>query len=146
MISLVRKIRTLYGIPAGERRLALHTIALMGAVRLALWFVPFRWIRTTLESSSFSASATTSTAATAKQVAWAVRLAARYVPRATCLTRALAAQILLNRAGLRNKLHIGVAREGGFEAHAWIECEDRVLVGESERHEIYSRILTIARP
>jgi hypothetical protein len=73
-----------------------------------------------------------------------VRLSSRYVPKATCLTRAIAAQILLNRAGLPNELHIGVARGAAFDAHAWIECEGQVLVGMSERHGDYSRILTIA--
>ena len=53
------------------------------------------------------------------------------VPRATCLTQALAAQVLLARLGERSVLRIGVARDErlGVRGHAWLEHRGRVVIG-----------------
>jgi hypothetical protein len=67
-------------------------------------------------------------------IAWAVTVASRYVPAATCLTQALAAQGLLAGRGHSARLCIGVARSaaGRFQAHAWVECAGRVVIGGAE--------------
>jgi hypothetical protein len=65
----------------------------------------------------------------AEKVAWAVELVSRYVP-ATCLSRALAAQVLLARRGYPVLLHFGAVKEGErFLAHAWLESEGQVVIG-----------------
>ena len=68
------------------------------------------------------------------RIVWSVEVTSRYVPRATCLTQAIAAQTLLARRGYRSQLRIGVARDrdGAFIAHAWIEHEGRIVLGERE--------------
>src|SRR5438309_451978 len=69
------------------------------------------------------------------RVVWAVVVASRYVPMSTCLTQALAAQVLLARRGYSAHLHIGVAKEGAeakLKAHAWVESDGKVLIGSSE--------------
>ena len=69
------------------------------------------------------------------RVVWAVVVASRYVPMSTCLTQALAAQVLLARRGYSAHLHIGVAKEGAeakLKAHAWVESDGKVLIGGSE--------------
>jgi hypothetical protein len=65
------------------------------------------------------------------RLGWAVRAASRRIPRASCLTQALSAQLLLARRGLSSELKIGVTRDPvkGFAAHAWVLVEGRVLVG-----------------
>ncbi len=65
-------------------------------------------------------------------VAWAVASAARFVPRATCLTQALVTERLLRQAGYAPTLRIGVARPrpDAFEAHAWVEHDGRIVIGE----------------
>ena len=75
----------------------------------------------------------------------AVRLAARYVPRATCLVQALATQILLGWHGHRGQLHIGVALDAkqGFRAHAWVESGWEVLVGGAEALDEYAPMLVL---
>jgi Transglutaminase-like superfamily len=61
-----------------------------------------------------------------------VRVASRYVPRASCLTQALVLHILLRREGLPSRIRIGVSKDAGFfEAHAWVESHDRVVIGDS---------------
>jgi len=67
-----------------------------------------------------------------ERLAWAVGVASRFVPKATCLAKALAVYVLLQQAGHEVFLHIGVnGKEGGLEAHAWVESQGRVLIGGS---------------
>ncbi len=56
---------------------------------------------------------------------------ARLVPGASCLTQALALQWLLARAGHGCELLVGVRRDdtGRFAAHAWVACNDRIVLG-----------------
>jgi hypothetical protein len=66
-------------------------------------------------------------------ILWALDVASQYVPKATCLTRALALQVLLRRQGQTSRLHIGVAKSQAhiLEAHAWVEYQGRVVLGDS---------------
>ena len=63
--------------------------------------------------------------------AWAIARAARFVPRATCLTQALAGQWLLARKGYGSRVMIGVRRGQGLSvaAHAWLRVGDEVVLG-----------------
>ena len=70
----------------------------------------------------------------AQRMAQAIRRAARYVPRAHCLHRALALLAWLRRRGVAAELRMGVQSSGGrVEGHAWIEWrgipvdEDRAI-------------------
>jgi hypothetical protein len=69
-----------------------------------------------------------------ERIAWAVAEASQYIPRATCLTLALATQVLLGWQGHAAHLCIGVARSdiGQFQAHAWVECQGRVVIGGAD--------------
>lgn len=70
-----------------------------------------------------------------EQVVWAVRVASRYLPGATCLTQALAAQALLTHSGFPAQVEIGVAKDSDeekvrqFRAHAWVVCHGQVVLG-----------------
>jgi hypothetical protein len=56
--------------------------------------------------------------------------ARRLRPRPRCLVRALAGYELLRERGVDVRCVIGGRRGGpGFEAHAWLEIEGRVLLG-----------------
>jgi hypothetical protein len=61
----------------------------------------------------------------------AVMRASRCVPGTNCLTRALATQFLLHCQGCHTGLQIGVAvcDHGRLQAHAWLEYEGKVLIG-----------------
>lgn len=64
------------------------------------------------------------------RVAWAVPAAASIVPwRSDCLVQALAAHRWLDTAGVQTHLHLGVARDNGFSAHAWLTCGTKVITG-----------------
>jgi hypothetical protein len=66
-----------------------------------------------------------------RRTAWAVTLAARYVPAASCLTQALAGQTLLALRGYETVVRIGVGTrpEGGIRAHAWLVSGEEVVLG-----------------
>lgn len=152
MSVLIQKMRTMRGLPAPERRLALLAVGIMAVVRLALWVAPFRRIKRWAERQS--RARVSRARLSARQIAWAVKLASRYVPGASCLTQALTAQFLLNRAGVENHLHIGVAfgaadcdpHRRSFEAHAWVEHEGTVLVGGADQSSRFAPILTLHKP
>jgi hypothetical protein len=65
------------------------------------------------------------------------------VPHATCLTQALAAQTLLRFRGDWAKLCLGVARGdfGEFKAHAWLEADGKVIIGDSPELSRYQRLV-----
>lgn len=74
-------------------------------------------------------------AADARRIAWAVRNTARLVPKATCLTQALAGQVVLSRRGQASRIKIGVIRspEGALKAHAWLLSNDQIILGGNDR-------------
>lgn len=66
-------------------------------------------------------------------IVWSVQTAGRTLPPAgRCLIEALAGHVLLGRAGVATDLRIGVARDaaGAFIAHAWLEKDECVVLGE----------------
>jgi hypothetical protein len=69
----------------------------------------------------------------AERVVWAIEGVGRRLPRvSTCLTRALAAELLLTTDGAPGHIRIGIrrARSGALESHAWFERNGRILVGQ----------------
>lgn len=67
----------------------------------------------------------------ARQLARRIEVLARFVPRASCLTQALALQYCLARGGHACELQVGVRRDdaGRFAAHAWVSCNGRIVLG-----------------
>lgn len=102
-------------------------LALLVAVRLALSTIGSSAIRRRLPQPRGMAGSRFY----ARQVARRIERLAPFVPGATCLTQALALQYVLGRAGHASRLKIGVRRDesGAFRAHAWVVCENRVVLG-----------------
>ena len=122
-----------------ERRLLVRAFGLVVKFRLALSLLPWRHL------VAFTNRTQTPLARglTAERMEWAVRRASRGVPRATCLTQALALNQLLASEGYPCVLHIGVNNDGGgFAAHAWIELHGIPLLSDQAMVSEYSRFLT----
>src|SRR3989441_13330143 len=105
-----------------------QSVVLLGAARLGLWLLPLTVVRRLLARTAPTPSGAL---ATPERIAWAVALARRVVPRASCLPQALAAEALLTRGGRRVELRIGVVKteRGRLVAHAWVESGGRGVVG-----------------
>lgn len=119
----------------GERRLLIKAWLWLGAVRLMLWLMPFKSLQYFLAHAGQRPMAKPAARAIQpERIVWAVEVAGRYIPRATCLPQALSAQALLKRAGFQADLCIGVAREGESQltGHAWLESRGRVIIGNNE--------------
>jgi len=59
------------------------------------------------------------------------RIALRVPWRADCLVQALAGQQWLMQGGIASEIVVGTAKTPGgtFEAHAWLRCDERILLG-----------------
>ena len=119
-------------------RLAWRVLRLVLWVRWSLWRRPYARVRAELVRRRVGRGApppirgrSGDLARDPRALAWAVRAAARRVPKASCLTQSLALETLLLQAGHPAELRIGVARgaAGGFEAHAWVELDGQVMIG-----------------
>lgn len=121
------------GLPPARRSLLLRTGLVVALVRLGLGVLPFRRLERHLTTLGQRLPRPWGRAPRPDEVGWAVALASRAVPGASCLPQALAAQWLLTRHGYATRLHIGFARterEGAAIAgHAWLECEGQVVCG-----------------
>lgn len=117
-------------LPAGDRSLLVRSILVLGAARVTLWLLPLRVVRRLLARVGRRPAPEE---ITPERIGWAIDLARRIVPRATCLPQALAGEALLAYAGHPAELRIGVIKSGErklLEAHAWVESEGRIVVGD----------------
>ena len=160
----------------GDLLLSRQALALVIAVRYRLWRTPFahlhaQWraqVQQELDAAVARGLAHDLDAAPARasiDEVWncshAVRRTARLVPVASCLTQAMALQMMLARRGHFCEVHIGVERraapenqsggassesrsnpqahgsdiaDGKFRAHAWVEWHGRVVIGGDVRN------------
>ena len=124
----MNRLRKVARLSRRERRLLARAWLTVVAFRGGLTLLPFRWMQRAARRPVRVAAAGEQLAV--DRYAWAVDVASRRVPRASCLTQALALQSLLARAGYPSELRIGVAKDGAaLEAHAWLESGGRIVIG-----------------
>ncbi len=112
-----------------ERLFLLKCLVLVAVVRLGLTFFGYQRIRHWLPQTPERILPE----GRVRRAAWGVSTAAKWVPRASCLTQAFAAQYLLARSGHRSQIRIGVAKEdGALKAHAWLLSGDAIVLGGGE--------------
>jgi hypothetical protein len=122
--------------------LVFRVIVWTTAVRVGLSTLRFRTVRSLMMDKARPIA----DGHTIEQIVWAVQAVGRYIPNATCLTQALVVQRFLIRSGHRSRLRLGVAKDAvrGFEAHAWVECDERVVIGESAGESVTNQFTPIA--
>jgi hypothetical protein len=155
--STLSRLDKFFALPSAGQFFLIRVFILVAAVRLGLWVLPFRIVRKLVDAAARRPTAfrktvpahrenhncaqrgtggspvsSRSIASSSIDIATAaIQIVSRYIPSATCLTQALAAQTLLARAGNIPILRIGVLRSNGqFKAHAWVECAGRIVIGE----------------
>jgi len=129
-LSLARKF---WSLTWGERRLAIAAGCVVLTVRVGLWLLGFRAVHGLVLRAGPSARLSRRAPHSIPRITGAVGAVSRFVPRATCLTQALAAHWLLSREGYAPSLRLGVRRdESDFQAHAWVECDGSVVIGGTD--------------
>ena len=117
-----------------QRRGLVYACIGLNIIRLALWLLPFNVVRQNLTALSARwRQQDIAHPISVTAIVWCVTIASHYTPgKAKCLVKALTTQLLLNRYGYPHQLHIGVAlnQAQAFEAHAWIEYENHVIMGD----------------
>jgi Transglutaminase-like superfamily len=111
--------------PAARMLLLKAFLALLRA-SIGVWCLPLGKLRAGQRLSDHADT-------TPQHVAWAIGAVTRFVPRTTCLVRAIATRELLVQSGHKCDVFIGVAKSDRepFWAHAWVECEGLVIMGAS---------------
>jgi Transglutaminase-like superfamily len=134
----MRRLKRFAQLAPSERRLLMRVLFVVGVARTSLWVMPVEAARRAVSKAAAGAAGNS-----VEQVVWAVRVVSRYLPNATCLTQAIAAQALLTHSGFPSQVEIGVAKERkddrdnanaeaesrGFHAHAWVVCQGQVVLG-----------------
>jgi hypothetical protein len=115
--------------------LLIKTFIWLGLIRLGLWILPFKVLLEYLSKASQPDYTTSNSSIKLHKIIWAVDVNSRYMPGYTkCLARALTTQVLLTQQGYASDLRIGVAKHesGHLQAHAWIEYQGTVVIGNLE--------------
>ncbi|MGB9937086.1 MAG: lasso peptide biosynthesis B2 protein [Methanobacterium sp.] len=115
-----------------DKIILIKALILLYVIRIMLWILPFSMIEK-ITSKLAIINKNKTPEVKKEKLTYAINVMSVYTPQATCLTRALAAQILLARYNYSSSIKIGVSKnESGFEAHAWLEAEDKIILGKSE--------------
>jgi hypothetical protein len=134
--ALLRRWRSL---AAGDRRLVREALFWFLAIRVALRLFRFARVARWAEGRHRGREGRARTAAPAEtpaRIGWATRaVALRVAPPRSCLAQALTAQVMLGARGRAATIRFGAKREGEgpLDAHAWLECDGAVLVGDETR-------------
>ncbi|MEM7554522.1 MAG: lasso peptide biosynthesis B2 protein [Cyanobacteria bacterium P01_A01_bin.84] len=133
------KLHKILDLSSTERNFLLKTLILMAFIRLGLRFLKFQNLLKLLKkisqlqknSSERMSKDTVKHTVTVRKIIWAVNVVTRYMPGVKCLARALTTHVLMKRYGHTSNLQIGVAKaeSGNLEAHAWIEYQEKIVIG-----------------
>ena len=137
----MHKVRVFMHLEWRERLLLVEALAVVVAIRLGLWVFSFKKLRSWVARVGQRSMGSRNTGMlSVDRVAWTVRAVSEYVPGATCLTQALVGQLLLARRGYPARLHIGVSKKlrGELEAHAWLECDGQIVLGDHGYLALYT--------
>ena len=117
---------------------------LLWLCRCGLWFAPFGKV---VQVARYCARFPARSSPSVEEMVESVRCALLSTFRATCLTQALAGWIMLSRRHIPAQVKIGVRdpRADVFGAHAWLEADRCVLLGDIGL-EPYNVVWTLAEP
>ncbi len=140
----MQTIRKLLALPPRERFLLVQAWWLFLLIELALRVLPFNQVLAFCQKARMGRRDKPGLESDppVARLAWLVTVAGRYnLVTATCLKQALVLSWILGKQGVDTKLQIGVSRDqGAFSAHAWLERDGQVILGQTER-DIYQPLL-----
>jgi hypothetical protein len=129
------RIAKLMALPMARRWLLVKAAGLLALVRLALRIFPFPVVRPVLMRAGRQYNRLSANRAPPLDIAWAVSAVSQCIPGGGhCLSQALTLQTFLTRRGYPSAVCFGVQKAAGTDlrAHAWVEYEGRVLIGDGQ--------------
>ena len=131
----INLFRQYLSLPIREQWLICETVVFLLVIQIGLDVASYSSLRGIVErfTTVFDGRFTPSTSR--DRIRWVVMTSASVLPGTyTCLVRALAAELLLERCGYSATLQFGVEpSEDEFVAHAWVESGGVIVVGGDER-------------
>jgi len=139
-ISLRRRLRQWWSLPASERWLLLEAVCWLAWAWLAIRLVPLRRLAPRLGQPQAESphSLTPEAVQQAQLIARLVSIAGHRLPwTCTCLVQALAGMQMLRRRGQSCTLYLGVAKNQTqqLSAHAWLRSGEVFVTGGREHHD-----------
>ena len=137
---LTNKIKQYRNSTVHERGLVVRTLLWLWFFRLRDLTLPYwltrKWISEEVADSPAEGLANDTLI---REVTSTIRRCKRYVPGATCLTKALAARAVLRHYGQDARIRIGVAKSDTLiDAHAWVAVDGRIIFGKQPNLSRYS--------
>jgi Transglutaminase-like superfamily len=127
-----------------KRRLLIVTFLLLNSIRVGFLFARFSFLQKVLNQfSTFHSDKSDHPSIEVDQIIWAINVSTQLSPgQAKCLARALTVHTLMKQQGYDPILQIGVIKnaEEEFQAHAWLEYQGKIVVGELPNMEKYSKL------
>jgi hypothetical protein len=133
----VKRIHKFLKLSWRDQWLLIYAMFVLATAVLGLRLLPWMtWQRPSVRLARWSSRFASTRRLPAQQIARAIRIASYYVPEATCLPRALAAQFLLLQNAHPAELQIGVAKNENqkLEAHAWVTSGSDIIGGVEDSH------------
>jgi hypothetical protein len=129
-LSGQRGVARIFSLSGSEVIFLIHCLLVVVAMRLGLTLLSYNRVRSLVMRLDARQSASMGEL---RRTAWGVAAAARFVPRATCLTQALSGQYILARHGNASTIRIGIERGTGeqLKAHAWLVSDNHIVLGGS---------------
>jgi Transglutaminase-like superfamily len=137
----MKKIQKFLRLPPLDRQLLLETFLLLSSIRIGFLFLKFPLLQRLL--GKVSQRRTHKSAISIDRIIWAIEVSTHLSPGgAKCLARALTVQTLMQQQGYESQLQIGVIHNSieEFQAHAWIEYQGKIVIGELPDMEKYSAL------
>lgn len=126
MSKLTRRLAKVWRLPISDKRQMISIALMIMFVRLSLSCIGYNRLRQMIPPAQDDAPVDL-----LRQLGRRVPLLARFMPGATCLTQAVAAQLFLARRGYRSDMRVGVRQDeaGQIRAHAWLLAQGKIVLG-----------------
>ncbi|TMC55068.1 MAG: lasso peptide biosynthesis B2 protein [Chloroflexi bacterium] len=105
-------LRKLWRLPGADRILLSRTVLWLAMARVGLWVLPLRSVRRLLARAARGGGTPRGPLPSQERIVWAVGVACRVIPGATCLPQALATEALFLQSHHPADLRIGVLKPG----------------------------------
>ena len=136
-----------------ERKLFIKTYLLLTVIRLGLVLRSFNRLRRLLERMSRHNPVAAPDLVRQRQLVgqthWAVNACCKFMPGSVkCLAKALTMKTLLDQYNCPSKLVIGIDKNSvdQLEAHAWIEYEGHVVMGQLDDLSRFKPLPSLPQP